>query len=112
MLIIVTPYVTTMIIIIITGDRIEGMKLGAIPGLILPHLIFGLTFIMRHLTTKFLITALVTATIYGLLIVTIRLELIKISRLIDCLGGIAGNVYVYDGLGFRSASLSHVAKRN
>ena len=77
MLIIVTPYVTTMIIIIITGDRIEGMKLGAIPGLILPHLIFGLTFIMRHLTTKFLITALVTATIYGLLIVTIRLELIK-----------------------------------
>ena len=26
MLIIVTPYVTTMIIIIITGDRIEGMN--------------------------------------------------------------------------------------
>jgi len=25
---------------------------------------------------------------------------------------IAGNVYVYDGLGFRSASLSHVAERN
>ena len=74
---IVTPYVTTMILIIVTGDRIEGMQLAAIPGLILPHLIFGLTFIKRQLTTKFLITILVTATIYGLLIVTIRLELIK-----------------------------------
>ena len=74
---IVTPYVTTMILIIATGDRIEGMKLGATPGIILPHMIFGLTFIQRHLTTKFLLTTLVTATIYGLLIVTIRLEIIK-----------------------------------
>ncbi len=74
---IVTPYVTTMILIIVTGDRIEGMKLGAIPGLILPHLIFGLIFIKRQLTTKLLLTILVTATIYGLLMVTIRLEVIK-----------------------------------
>jgi hypothetical protein len=74
---VVTPYVTTMILIIVTGDRIEGMRLGAIPGLILPHLIFGLTFIKKHLTTKFLLTTLVTATIYGLLIMTIRLEIIK-----------------------------------
>jgi hypothetical protein len=29
-----------------------------------------------------------------------------------CPGPIATNVYVYDGLGFRSASLSHVAERN
>jgi hypothetical protein len=74
---IVTPYMTTMILIIVTGDRIEGMKLGAIPGLILPHLIFGLTFIKKQLTIKFLLTTLVTATIYGLLIVTIRLKIIK-----------------------------------
>lgn len=74
---IVTPYVTTMILIIVTGDRIEGMKLGAIPGLILPHLIFGLIFIKRQLTTKLLLTTLVTAIIYGLLMVTIRLEVIK-----------------------------------
>lgn len=77
LLTIVTPYVTTMILIIVTGDRIEGMKLGAIPGLILPHLIFGLTFINRQLKTKLLLTILVTATIYGLLIVTTRLELIR-----------------------------------
>lgn len=77
MLTIVTPYVTTMILIIVTGDRIEGMKLGAVPGLILPHLIFGLIFIKRKLTTKLLLTTLVTAIIYGLLIGTIRLELIR-----------------------------------
>ena len=74
---VVTPYATTMILIIATGDRIEGMKLGATPGIILPHLIFGLTFIKKHLIAKFLITILVTAAIYGLLIVTIRLEIIK-----------------------------------
>ena len=77
LLTVVTPYVTTMILIIVTGDRIEGMKLGAVPGLILPHLIFGLTFIKRHLTIKLLLTTLVTATIYGLLMVTIRLGIIK-----------------------------------
>jgi hypothetical protein len=74
---IVTPYVTTMILIIVTGDRIEGMKLGAVPGLIVPHLIFGLIFIKRQLTTKLLLTILVTAIIYGLLMVTIRLEIIR-----------------------------------
>jgi hypothetical protein len=74
---IVTPYVTTMILIIVTGDRIEGMKLGAVPGLIVPHLIFGLIFIKRQLTTKLLLTILVTAIIYGLLMVTMRLEIIR-----------------------------------
>jgi hypothetical protein len=74
---ILTPYVTTMILIIVTGDRIERMKLGVIPGLILPHLIFGLIFIKRQLTTKLLLTTLVTATIYGLLMVTIWLEAIR-----------------------------------
>ena len=74
---VVTPYVTTMILIIVTGDRIVGMKLGAIPGLILPHIIFGLIFVKRPLTTKLLLTILVTFIIYGLLMVTIRLEVIK-----------------------------------
>jgi hypothetical protein len=74
---IVTPYVTTMILIIVTGDRIEGMKLGAIPGMILPHLIFGLIFIKGKLTTKLLLTTLVTATICALLVVTTQLEVVK-----------------------------------
>lgn len=74
---IVTPYLITIIFIIATGDRIEGMKLGATPGQILPHLIFGITFLKRPLVTKLLLTTLITATIYGLLILTIRLEIIK-----------------------------------
>jgi hypothetical protein len=74
---IITPYVTTMILIIVTGDRIEGMKLGSIPGLIFPHLIFGAMFLNRQLTTKLIVTTLLTAIIYGLLMVTIRLEIIK-----------------------------------
>jgi len=74
---IVTPYVTTILFIIVTGDRIEGMKLGVIPGQILPQFIFGLMFIKRKLTMKILLTTIVTAVIYGLLIVVIRLELIK-----------------------------------
>jgi hypothetical protein len=74
---IVTPYVTTMALIIVTGDRIEGMKLGAIPGLILPHLIFGLVHVKQPLIARLILTALVTAIIYGLLVMTLRLELIK-----------------------------------
>jgi hypothetical protein len=30
----------------------------------------------------------------------------------NCRAGITHNGYVYDGLGFRSTSLSHVAERN
>jgi hypothetical protein len=74
---IVTPYVTTMLFIIVTGDRIEGMKLGAIPGLILPQFIFGLTFIERQLTAKILLTIIMTTIIYGLLFAIIRFELIR-----------------------------------
>lgn len=69
---IVTPYVTTIILIIVTSDRIEGLKLGVISGLILPNLIFGLAFIQRQLTTKILLTIFVTAAIYGLLFITIK----------------------------------------
>lgn len=72
-----TPYVATMILIVVTGDRIEGMKLGAIPGLIIPHLIFGLTFIKKRLAITFLLTTLLTGTVYGLLKVITRLEIIE-----------------------------------
>lgn len=69
---ILTPYVTIIILVIVTGDRTEGLKLGTISGLILPHLIFGLVFIQRQLTIKILLTTLVTAAIYGLLFITIK----------------------------------------
>jgi hypothetical protein len=74
---ILAPYVTTMLFIIVTGDRIEGMKLGAIPGLVLPQFIFGLVVIKRQLTMKLLLTTIVTVVIYGLMMGVIRLDLIK-----------------------------------
>jgi hypothetical protein len=74
---IVTPYLGTMILIIATGDRIEGMKLGVMPGLILPHLIFGLLFIKKQLMAKFLLATLMTVIIFGLVIATSELDVIK-----------------------------------
>ena len=38
----VTPFLVTMIIIMITGDRVSGMKNFAIPSIVLIHLIFAL----------------------------------------------------------------------
>lgn len=40
---IVIPFLVTMIIIIVTGDRIAGMKNFAIPSIVLIHLLFSLT---------------------------------------------------------------------
>ena len=40
-------------------------------------------------------------------------DLVRGNRALhSAFGGMCSNVYVYDGLGFRSASLSHVAERN
>ena len=63
---IVTPYIWTIACIIITGDREDGMKLGAIPGLITVHLIFGLIFIKYKFFQKFLLTLLLTTLSFGL----------------------------------------------
>jgi hypothetical protein len=87
-LIILIPCATTIILILVTGYRIEGMKLGAISGLILPHLIFGFIFIQRQLTAKILITILVTAAIYGLLYRSIK-------QVFGFLADTAGNKFMY-----------------
>jgi len=73
----VLPYLTTIILIIMTGDRHEGMELGAIPGLALPHLIFGMAFVRRTLTIRIPITIIMTAIIYGLFVTAINLDLVK-----------------------------------
>ncbi|GAB5465692.1 MAG: hypothetical protein Kapaf2KO_11280 [Candidatus Kapaibacteriales bacterium] len=40
---IVIPFLMTMVIIIVTGDRIAGIKNFAIPSIVLIHLLFSLT---------------------------------------------------------------------
>ena len=53
---VVTPYIVTVLCIIATGDRIEGMKIGAIPGLVTVHIIFRLIFIRNKILQKILLT--------------------------------------------------------
>ncbi len=74
---IVIPYLTTMILIIVTGDRYEGMKLAVTPGLILAQLLFGLIFIKRPWLTKIPMIVLATALAYGLVVLITKTELIK-----------------------------------
>lgn len=57
---IVLPYIITILFIITTGDRFEGMKLAIIPGLATVHTIFGLIFIRDRLLQKLLLTVLFT----------------------------------------------------
>jgi xanthine/uracil permease len=74
---IVTPYLTTMVCIIATGDRYEGMTTAVIPGIIIVHLVFGLIAVKLNWTGKLLWTVLLSAIIFGLVILLLRLELIK-----------------------------------
>jgi hypothetical protein len=74
---IVTPYAMTMMLIVITGDRYEGMKLAVAPALISAQLIFGLIFIKSPWSTKTSIIAVATATAYGLVLLITKSELIK-----------------------------------
>jgi hypothetical protein len=66
-----------MVCIIATGDRYEGMTTAVIPGIIIVHLVFGLIAVKLNWTGKLLWTVLLSAIIFGLVILLLRLELIK-----------------------------------
>ena len=74
---IVTPYILTMIFIIATGDRYDGMKLAAIPGLATVHLIFGLLFIKKKLLQKILLTIVISVVTFGLVWLALTNNIIK-----------------------------------
>jgi len=63
---IVLPYILTMIFIIATGDRYEGIKLAVIPGVTAVHIVFGLFFIRKKLLPKILLTCVFSAIAFGL----------------------------------------------
>jgi hypothetical protein len=71
------PYIVTIILIIATGDRIEGMKLGVIPGLILPQMLFGFLFINIGLVYRILLTCASTILIYWLVVLSLSYEQIS-----------------------------------
>ena len=76
-LVISIPYITTIIFIILTGDRIQGMKLGVLPGLVLPHILFGWRFIKKSRKIKVIVILTVMMLIFGLLFIMVRNEMIR-----------------------------------
>ncbi|MBT30259.1 MAG: hypothetical protein CMO01_11415 [Thalassobius sp.] len=70
----VIPFLVTMVIIMITGDRITGMKNFSIPSIILIHLIFSLTQLKGRILKK---------VIYGIFAAIISTGLIIIPMYFD-----------------------------
>ena len=76
-LIVIIPHLLTMIFIMATGDRIEGMQAAVIPGLLIPHLIFGYFFIKNKKLIKVLRSLLLSIIATVFVIVFIRYDLIE-----------------------------------
>jgi hypothetical protein len=74
---VVTPYIVTVLCIIATGDRIEGMKLGVIPGLATVHIIFGLIYLRNKIIQKLFLTVVLTALAFALVWFSLINELIS-----------------------------------
>lgn len=65
---ILIPLIATIILIIATGDRIEGMKLGVFPGIVFVHLIFGYFFVRKKMLEKVLVTITLSTLVYGIVL--------------------------------------------
>ena len=70
-----SPYIITIIIIIITGDRTEGMSYFLIPSILIIHLVFSLTQIKKKLIIKLLYTLISSLFTFGFLYVTIYYDI-------------------------------------
>ena len=60
---VIMPYITTIVLIIATGDRITGMSYSFIPSTIIVHLIFAIVFLKVKKILKYtlpLVTALIS----------------------------------------------------
>lgn len=72
---ILSPHIITFLIIIITGDRTEGMSYFLIPSILIIHLVFSLTQIKKKLIIKLLYTLISSLLTFGLLYVTIYYDI-------------------------------------
>ena len=70
---IVSPFIVTVMIIFFSQDRIVGMKLGVIPGILIPHLIYGLIFLQFPKLKKFIYSLLLSLLILGINIILIKI---------------------------------------
>jgi hypothetical protein len=79
------PPLLMIVIIMLTGDRITGMKVATLPGMLVPHLIFGMILIDGSWWKKIGITILTTGIIYGILVIII-LNNVYIKTSLDIYG--------------------------
>ena len=73
----VIPYILTIVLIIVTGDRYDGMTYASIPGLLSAQFIFGLIFIKKKGLSKIVLCSILTALTFGLVWVGMTMEIIK-----------------------------------
>lgn len=66
------PYLVIWLLIIFTGDRIEGMKNGITPSIMLVHFFFGMIFISKKQPLKFVISSVLALLITALVILFIK----------------------------------------
>lgn len=74
---IILPYILTVIFIIATGDRYEGMAKAVLPGILSVHVAFGLLTIQKNIIPKIISTIIVSALAFGLVYLGTTLEVIK-----------------------------------
>lgn len=65
-LVVASPFLIMMAMIMITGSREAGMGYGVLPGLLLPQLAFGLTFIRKPFVPRVIRTVVGILLTYGL----------------------------------------------
>ena len=61
---VLTPIIMTIILIIATENRIEGMKLAVHPGVFLVHIFLGYFFVRKKIIEKLLVTIALSTLIY------------------------------------------------
>jgi hypothetical protein len=54
----IVPFITTMILIMVTGDRELGMSIAVIPAVVIVHFIFSTVFLQTNPLVKFTIPIL------------------------------------------------------
>lgn len=69
------PFVITGIIIMITGDRTDGMSNFLIPSILIIHLVFSLTQIKKKLIIKLLYTLISSLFTFGFLYMFIHYDI-------------------------------------
>lgn len=71
------PYLATILCVIFTSDRYEGIHLAVIPGIIIVHMIFGLIVIKSNWSKKLLWAIIMSTINFALVFLIMRLGLVR-----------------------------------